>query len=656
MTAALWWTVQNTLTVAALAPAVWLACRCLRSRPAVQHLLWLLLLVKLVAPPIVDWPWKLTLAAQPTVRQAPLVEAVPHSVVAAPVNAEWIPDTEIDFHALDALAEADLDEALPVEPPAPTVTASTTPPFSELVLAAWSLGAVAMLAFTLRALDSQRSVLRASRPPSALLRAAIASAAMRLHVRPPRAAVSDRVDSPVVACLPRPKLIWPEALDEPDAIAASDGILAHELAHIARRDHLVVWFETLVLILHWWNPIAWYIRRRLRETRELACDALALAHAEQSRGDYARRLLDLSITRDRAPHFAPAFGAGTFSRRFLQRRLTMIFDSRTNGRLSAGGALLAALLAAVALPGFARAYQADNAPVAANTPVATSADAPPAPDAAPTAYVTTSDTVTVADAAPATTSSITVADAPSADNVSTASTNVGDDSAQKTGAQALSDLPLVGRLYATANTTDADPTRTTLTLDAAPVNTAQVVSLPHGGSMEILQQGKHLRLAIRQPDGTSQVIVYKLTNEDLSPNKASTYQPVADYVEGPAAATTAAAVPAPARRGGLSTEAVSAPAVAHGWTLATTEDIEMLKSDVELAEINYQEKKVEWDAIVSQNNSVPGAIPESKQKLAALAVRRAEIELKRSKLKLNRATSGPTTAPAATLDPNIQSN
>lgn len=298
----------------------------------------------------------------------------------------------------------------------------------------------------------------------------------------------------------------------------------------------------------------------------------------------------------------------------------MIFDSRTNGRLSAGGALLAALLAAVALPGFARAYQADNAPVATNdlatTATATSADAPPAPDAAPTAYVTTADTVTVADAAPANTSSVTAAIPPRAVNA------------------------------------PVDPTRATLTLDASPVNVAQVVSLPHGGTMEILQEGNHLRLAIRQTDGTSQVIVYKLTNENLTPYKSKVWQTVADYVEGPAA-TTATAAPATVRRGVLVNDATTASAVDQRWLSATADDIEMLKSDLELAEINYQEKKVEWDAIVSQNNSVPGAIPESKQKLAALAVRRAEIELKRSQLKLDRATSA---APAATLAPNIQTN
>lgn len=632
MTAALWWTAQNTLTVAALVPAVWLACRCLQSRPAVQHLLWLLLLVKLVAPPVVDWPWTMTIANPPTESPAQLPDVVADLDPSVPIEAEWVPDTEIGFLALEALAEADLNEPSPVESPAPTVASSTTPPFSDIVLATWSLGAIAMLAFTLRALSLQHSVLRASRLPSAILRAAIGSAAKRLRVRPPLAAVSDRVESPVVACLPRPKLIWPEALDEPDAIAASDGILAHELAHIARRDHLVVWFETLVLIFHWWNPIAWYVRRRLRETRELACDALALAHAEQSRGDYARRLLDLSITHDQAPHFAPAFGAGTFSRRFLQRRLTMIFDSRTNGRLSAGGAILAALLAAVALPGFARAYQADNAPAATNnaatTTTASSADAPPTPDS----EIGTVDLTG------------------SADRVSTGTTNVADKVTQTTGVPVLSDLPIVGRLY----TTDADPTRTTAT--AAPqTNVEQRISLPNGGTLTIVQtDDNYLRLVMRNGD-TDQIMVFKLTDENLTRHKAKVWQPVQDYVEGPRTATTAA-MPAKRRQDVFTTEADSVPAGAARWLSASADDIEMLKSDVELAEINYQEKKVEWDAILSQNNSVPGAIPESKQKLAALAVRRAEIELKRSQLKLNRATSGPATAPAATLDPNLQSN
>ena len=57
MNALLWWLCQNTIAVALMVPFVLLLCRAFRARPAVQHALWLVLLVKFLLPPIVDSPW-----------------------------------------------------------------------------------------------------------------------------------------------------------------------------------------------------------------------------------------------------------------------------------------------------------------------------------------------------------------------------------------------------------------------------------------------------------------------------------------------------------------------------------------------------------------------------------------------------------------------
>ena len=53
-------------------------------------------------------------------------------------------------------------------------------------------------------------------------------------------------------------------------------ILAHELAHVKRRDHLVRWLEWLACVAFWWNPIVWWTRRNLRLDEEVACDAMVL--------------------------------------------------------------------------------------------------------------------------------------------------------------------------------------------------------------------------------------------------------------------------------------------------------------------------------------------------------------------------------------------
>src|SRR5262245_33072128 len=55
----LWWLVDNTIVAGLLAAAVCLGCRVRRFGPAVCHALWLVVLVRLMAPPLIDWPWSI---------------------------------------------------------------------------------------------------------------------------------------------------------------------------------------------------------------------------------------------------------------------------------------------------------------------------------------------------------------------------------------------------------------------------------------------------------------------------------------------------------------------------------------------------------------------------------------------------------------------
>src|SRR4051812_2913042 len=53
----LWWLAQNTISAAVLALLVLLICRFCNLRPSLRHALWLIVLLKLIAPPVVVWPW-----------------------------------------------------------------------------------------------------------------------------------------------------------------------------------------------------------------------------------------------------------------------------------------------------------------------------------------------------------------------------------------------------------------------------------------------------------------------------------------------------------------------------------------------------------------------------------------------------------------------
>jgi len=71
-------------------------------------------------------------------------------------------------------------------------------------------------------------------------------------------------------------VLFPQLLLREFTPEQTRSVLAHEFAHIHRRDNLVRCFELIVLALHWWNPIAWFGSRQLRRATEECCDAIVV--------------------------------------------------------------------------------------------------------------------------------------------------------------------------------------------------------------------------------------------------------------------------------------------------------------------------------------------------------------------------------------------
>ncbi|MCC9603127.1 M56 family metallopeptidase [Stieleria sp. JC731] len=70
-----------------------------------------------------------------------------------------------------------------------------------------------------------------------------------------------------------------------------DLVLAHEIAHLRRRDDQTRWVVALTCILFWWNPIVWLACRELRQLEEHASDAaVAMQNASHLR-NYAKALM-----------------------------------------------------------------------------------------------------------------------------------------------------------------------------------------------------------------------------------------------------------------------------------------------------------------------------------------------------------------------------
>jgi len=105
---------------------------------------------------------------------------------------------------------------------------------------------------------------------------------------------SDSVPTPGLFGLWNPRLVLPQGLIGKLSDAEWRHIFLHELAHYRRWDLPVNWLMTLLQVVHWFNPFVWYAFMRMREDRELACDALAMSMADENEAKaYGNTLLKL---------------------------------------------------------------------------------------------------------------------------------------------------------------------------------------------------------------------------------------------------------------------------------------------------------------------------------------------------------------------------
>jgi beta-lactamase regulating signal transducer with metallopeptidase domain len=150
---------------------------------------------------------------------------------------------------------------------------------------------------------------------------------------------STAIDDPVTVGLFHPAIILPSkvlpALDERDLTA----ILAHEYAHIRRKDFLVQLLSQLIAMPVAWHPGIQYLMSKISQTRELACDDYAAGRLGK-RIAYARTLLRMASLCLHVPR-SNAMGLGIFDGDNLETRIMMLTENRTS--LSRAGLIVLAL-------------------------------------------------------------------------------------------------------------------------------------------------------------------------------------------------------------------------------------------------------------------------------------------------------------------------
>lgn len=315
----------NAITVVVLAGIVWVACRFIK-KPAIAHCLWVLLLVKLLTPSIVQLPFSLTIenAWFPGATQSELIgqqatEAGDGQFQAgsadsgSQLGAASI-DTLTDENAELRIAEANASSAFLVL-------------LGQALLAVWILGSVVCLGMLAWRQYRFSRFLRLNEEIDVDLIGEGYNLAWEMGLEnPPRVRILRGALSPMLCGFGRSlTLIIPAELSDRLSRESRATLIVHELAHFMRCDHWVRVVEVAASIVFWWNPMVWFIRRQIEIFEEECCDARVVAHFPTRPRQYAEALLDtIDFLAERQVVLPPVACGLACSASLLRQRLTQI--------------------------------------------------------------------------------------------------------------------------------------------------------------------------------------------------------------------------------------------------------------------------------------------------------------------------------------------
>ena len=249
-----------------------LVCRlALKKAPKwVNVLLWSIVAVRLLLP----FPIESALSLIPS------AETISPNIMMDPA-----PSIHTGIPALNSVVNPVISQAF--APPKAAVSINPLQVWIPVFACIWAVGVIVLLAYTAVSYWRLRRKVRTA----VLLRDNIFQ--------------SEHVSSPFVLGVIRPRIYLSFNLDGRDM----ENVVAHEMAHISRRDHWWKPLGFLLLTVYWFNPLMWLAYVLLCRDIELACDEKVIRELEnEQRADYTQALLTCSVSRRTIAACPLAFG------------------------------------------------------------------------------------------------------------------------------------------------------------------------------------------------------------------------------------------------------------------------------------------------------------------------------------------------------------
>jgi bla regulator protein blaR1 len=294
-------------------------------RADVRYWLWLAASVKFLLP------FAALIAIGTAIGWRAELGAVPDLTVAVSTVSQPFTSTAVD---VVRMADSPADEPL-------------APSLQRVLLAIWIAGTVLVGAGWLRRWRAVSGAVRAGttvlggRELDALRRSE-AAAGIRRGIR---LVESAGALEPGVYGLFRPVLLWPRRISDRLTDAQVEAVIAHEVAHVRRRDNLASLAHMVVQAVFWFHPLVWWLSARLVDERERACDQDVVRRGSAP-DVYAESILATVRSCVESPVACVSGVTGSD----LKKRIERIMNDDRGARL---GAARTMLLAGAALASFA---------------------------------------------------------------------------------------------------------------------------------------------------------------------------------------------------------------------------------------------------------------------------------------------------------------
>jgi beta-lactamase regulating signal transducer with metallopeptidase domain len=307
---------QVTLVAAGVGLATRLFCR---RRPYLAYVLWMLVLVKSLTPPL----W-----ASPTSLFSWASAFAPVTVLEEMAGAPSVEDEMARSYGprgggsstgelVAGAGSAGIAEAHGTARKSASAAAGTVPSSFTVTSAlglVWLCGAaMSALCILISAAGLRREILKSQAPVDASLTALVERIRQRLRVRRRvRLIVVREPIGPLAFGWLRPTIVLPGRLVSSHSREELEPLVAHELVHVRRNDALVALGQSVVQCLWWFHPLLWWANRRIIDERERCCDEAVIAGLDCQPGRYARSLLDVLEWKWQSRWLAPVPGMRSF--------------------------------------------------------------------------------------------------------------------------------------------------------------------------------------------------------------------------------------------------------------------------------------------------------------------------------------------------------